>query len=71
MTYLDELSAREDPTLESTREEMRTKCQTWVEYCDLPASLNDAFELWDAVRKVDLIFNLSRKTLIRLRFSEE
>ena len=55
MTYLDELSARENPTLESTRDEMKTKCQTWVEYCDLSASLNDAFEIWDAVRDVLLV----------------
>ena len=49
MTYLDELSGRETPTFEDTRNEMKTKCQTWVEYCDLPGSLNDAFQLWDAV----------------------
>ena len=66
MTYLDELSAREDPTSESTREEMRIKCQTWVEYCDLPVSLNDAFELWDAVREIDPVFTVKEPSLIRV-----
>ncbi len=65
MTYLNELSAREDPTLDSTREEMKTKCQTWVEYCDLPTSLNDAFELWDAVRKSRNFLRFPKESLIK------
>lgn len=71
MTYLDELSEREDPTLESTREEMKTKCQTWVEYCDLRASLNDAFGLWDSVRSVPSVVNLQQGLLSNIRFSVE
>jgi hypothetical protein len=70
MTYLDELSDREDPTLESTREEMKTKCQTWVEYCDLRASLSDAFELWDSVRRVPTVVNLNRAYRFNIRSSE-
>lgn len=49
MTYLDELCTRDDPTLETTRSEMKVKSQSWIEYCDFPGSLEDALHLWDAV----------------------
>ncbi len=49
MTYLDELCTRDDPTLESAREEVKVKTQSWVQYCDFPASLQDSFRLWDSV----------------------
>lgn len=49
-TYLDELSARPDPTAEDTRVEMKMRGQTWVVYSDFAGSLEDAFNLWDAVR---------------------
>lgn len=49
MTYLDELSTREEPTSELTREEMKIKGQSWVQYSDFRGSLDDAFRLWDSV----------------------
>lgn len=49
MTYLDELCTREDPTSVTTRDEMKIKSQSWVEHCDFPGSLDDAFHLWDSV----------------------
>lgn len=49
MTYLDELCTRDDPTLETTRSEMKVKSQSWIEYSDFPGSLDDALHLWDAV----------------------
>lgn len=48
-TYLDELSTCENPTSEDTRGVMKEKCQSWVEYCYLLKSLDDSFQLWDAV----------------------
>ena len=49
LTYLDELCTREDPTSESTREEMKSRGQGWAVYCDFKASQQQALQLWDAV----------------------
>ena len=49
MNYLDELSIHDDPKSEATRKEAEIKTQGLVEYCNLPASLNDMFLIWDAV----------------------
>ncbi|KAL8874440.1 MAG: hypothetical protein Q9174_000233 [Haloplaca sp. 1 TL-2023] len=49
LTYLDELCTREDPTSESTREEMKSRGQGWAVYCDFNASQQQALQLWDAV----------------------
>ncbi|KAA6408456.1 MAG: hypothetical protein FRX48_07538 [Lasallia pustulata] len=50
-TYLDELFTRDDPTSETTRAEMKAKGPEWCQYCDFAGSLDDAFDLWDAVYK--------------------
>lgn len=47
--YLDELFVREDPTSETTREEMTSKSQGWVVHSDFKASRELAYRLWDAV----------------------
>ncbi|KAL8768917.1 MAG: hypothetical protein Q9209_004972 [Squamulea sp. 1 TL-2023] len=47
--YLDELFVREDPTSETTRDEITTRSQGWVVYSDFKASQQLAFRLWDAV----------------------
>ncbi|KAI4261954.1 MAG: hypothetical protein L6R42_002863 [Xanthoria sp. 1 TBL-2021] len=47
--YLDELFVREDPTSETTREEMTSRGQGWVIHSDFKASQQLAYQLWDAV----------------------
>ncbi|KAL8801382.1 MAG: hypothetical protein Q9182_004496 [Xanthomendoza sp. 2 TL-2023] len=49
--FLDELFTREDPLSEETREEILARSQGWLAYCDIGASLQCAFQLWDAVYK--------------------
>lgn len=49
MTYLDEICSRPEPTLEIVREEMKLKSQSWIPHSDIAGSLDDAFQLWDAV----------------------
>ena len=48
-TYFDELCSRDDPTSQASRTEMKVKCQTFIQYSDFAGSLEDAFNLWDAV----------------------
>ena len=50
MSYLDELNGKENPTDAQTREKQQYAAQTWVPNCDFQASLDDALQLWDAVR---------------------
>ncbi|KAL8815851.1 MAG: hypothetical protein Q9223_005053 [Gallowayella weberi] len=49
--YLDELFTREDPISEETREEVVVRGYDWLIYSDVRASLQCAFQLWDAVYK--------------------
>ncbi len=56
MCYLDYLQAEPDPTSEKVREEMKTKCQEWIQNSDFRGSLNDAYRIWDSVSgSVDVI----------------
>ena len=50
MSYLDELSGKDNPTDPLTRQNQKSIAQVWVPYCDFNASLGDALQLWDAVR---------------------
>ncbi|KAL8735967.1 MAG: hypothetical protein Q9166_000529 [cf. Caloplaca sp. 2 TL-2023] len=49
LNYLDELFTREDPTSETTREEISGRGQGWVIHGDFKASQQLAFQLWNAV----------------------
>lgn len=66
-TYLDELSLRDDPNSESARAETKEKGQGWVINSEFKASLNDAFHLWDAVRKEQSCFVLSKNSVLICR----
>ena len=49
MCYLDYLQAEPDPTSETVREDLKTKCQEWFLNSDSRDSLNDAYRIWDSV----------------------
>ena len=55
MHYLDDLCDYTTPTSLETRKEVRTKGQDWIQKSDFSGSLDDAFQLWDAVSAVDLV----------------
>ena len=50
--YLDELCTRDDPTAESTRQEIKeTGQKMWITKSNFSESLEDALRLWDAVSR--------------------
>lgn len=54
LQYLDELSGRAEPTLETTRNEMKNRGPDLMKYCDFELSLQHGFQLWDAVSWLNL-----------------
>ncbi len=49
MHYLDDLCLYSNPTSTDIRNEARTKVQDRFQHSDLSGSLDDAFNIWDAV----------------------
>ena len=64
MHYLDDLCTYPDPTSKTTREEVRGKGQGWIQNSDFSGSLDDAFQIWDAVSvSVEITTSLGNLTL--------
>ena len=64
MHYLDDLCNYPDATSKVTRAEVREKGQSWIQNSDFSGSLDDAFQVWDAVsRSVKTAILLSMLTL--------
>ncbi|KAL8995584.1 MAG: hypothetical protein Q9169_004695 [Polycauliona sp. 2 TL-2023] len=69
--YFDELFVREDPTSETTREEMASRSQGWVVHCDFKASQELAFRLWDAVYHGLKVANSSGEDIKEIQMWDE